>query len=54
MAASKRRSWLHILAFAAITALSVYAILEIEYPREGFIRMNDYDRVLIELRESMQ
>jgi hypothetical protein len=54
MAVSKWRHWLHILAFAAITALSVYAILEIEYPRAGFIRMDAYDQVLIDLRESMQ
>jgi hypothetical protein len=54
MAGSRQRSWLHILAFAAITTFSVYAILEIEYPRAGFFNMEAYDQVLIELRERMQ
>jgi hypothetical protein len=53
-AGSKRRSWLHVVAFAAITATSVYVILDIEYPRVGLVRLDAYDSVLIELRESMQ
>jgi hypothetical protein len=53
MASSKQRSWLHIMAFAAITVISVYVILDIEYPRTGFIRVDAYDAVLRELRDSM-
>jgi hypothetical protein len=52
-AASKQRSWLHVTAFAAITVISVYVTLDIEYPRVGFVRLDAYDSVLIELRESM-
>ena len=44
---------LHVLSFAAITVISVYVILDIEYPRAGFIRLNAYDRVL-DLRETMK
>jgi len=54
MAGSKQRSWLHMTAFAVITAISVFVVLEIEYPRTGFIRLAAYDQVLVELRESMQ
>jgi hypothetical protein len=54
MAGSKQRSWLHVAAFAAITVISVYVILDLEYPRAGFIRLDAYDSVLNELRESMQ
>ena len=54
MAGSKQRSWLHILAFAAITVISVYVILDIEYPRAGLIRLDAYDQVLVELRETMK
>jgi hypothetical protein len=54
MAKCSRRSWLHMTAFAAITAVTVYVILDIEYPRLGLIRIDAADRVLIELRESMK
>jgi hypothetical protein len=54
MAGSKHRSWMHITAFIVITVISVYVILEIEYPRMGFIRYGAHEQVLIELRESMQ
>ncbi len=53
MAASPR-SWLHILGFTAITVITVFVILDIEYPRRGLIRADVYDQVLIELRESMK
>lgn len=54
MAGSKQRSGLHILAFAAVTVITVYVILDIEYPRSGFIRLDAYDQALVELRESMK
>ena len=52
-AGSKQRSWLHITAFVTITVISVYVILDIENPRAGLIRIDAYDSVLIQLRESM-
>jgi len=54
MAGGARRSWLHIIAFVAATVVSVYVILEIEYPRRGFIRIDAYDQVLVDVRRSMQ
>jgi len=54
MAGSKQRSWLHFLAFAAVTVVSVYVILDIEYPRAGFIRLDAYDQVLADLRDTMK
>ena len=53
MAGGKSRSWIHIIGFALIMATTVYVILDLEFPRVGFIRVNAADRVLIELRESM-
>ena len=41
-------------AFAVITVVTVYVILDIEYPRLGLIRIDAADLVLIELRESMK
>jgi len=55
MAGSKRPSWLHIAAFAVVYVISVYVILEIEYPRLGSLSVleTSYDRVLVDVRESM-
>jgi hypothetical protein len=38
----------------AITVITVFVILDIEYPRRGLIRADVYDQVLIELREDMK
>jgi hypothetical protein len=54
MAEGKHRSWIHILGFAVIMGISVFVILDLEYPRMGFIRLDAYDQVLVELREKMQ
>jgi hypothetical protein len=54
MASSKARNWLHMLGLAFVMAVSVYVILDIEYPRLGFIRVDDFDQALVELRESMK
>jgi hypothetical protein len=54
MASSKARNWLHMLGLAFVMAVSVYVILDIEYPRLGFIRVDSFDQALVELRESMK
>ena len=52
--ANKDRSWLHTVIFAAILSLTVYVIVDLEFPRLGLIRVDAADQVLIELRKSMQ
>jgi hypothetical protein len=54
MAGSKARSWVHMLGFAAITAITVYVILDMEFPRFGLIRVDAMDQVLVDLRQSMK
>jgi hypothetical protein len=54
MAGGRLRSWIHILGFAAATAVTVYVIMDIEYPRFGLIRVDGADRVLVEVKESMK
>jgi hypothetical protein len=54
MAASKLRSWLHILGFAATMSVAVYVILDFEFPRVGLIRVDTFDQVLVDLRDSMK
>ncbi len=53
-ARAKTRSWLHLLTFAAIMGLTVYVIIDIEYPRYGFIKIDAFDEVLGSLRNSIQ
>ena len=54
MAVSRERSWLHIAAFSLVTVVTVFVILELEYPRSGFLHMYQYDEALVELRQSIQ
>jgi hypothetical protein len=49
----KSRSWLHILCFVFVTAVTVYVTLDIEYPRLGFIRVDEFDQALVDLRNNM-
>ena len=46
--------WIHKIAFAGIVAATVYVILDIEYPRLGFVRIDAIDRVLVDVREGMK
>ena len=46
--------WMHMLAFAVIMAVTVYVILDLEYPRLGLIRVDAVDQVLVDLRDSMK
>jgi hypothetical protein len=54
MAASVNRSWLHILGFVITTAVTVFVILDVEYPRHGLFRLDTYDQVFAQVRESMK
>jgi hypothetical protein len=54
MSGSKVRSWIHSFAFATVLAVTVYVILDMEYPRLGFIRVDSFDQVLVDLRQSMK
>jgi hypothetical protein len=53
MAGGRRRSWIHIVCFAAIMAICAYVILDLEFPRAGLIRVDAVDRLLVDLRRSM-
>jgi site-specific recombinase XerC len=50
----KARRWLHILSVAVVMAVSLYVILDVEFPRLVFIQVDAFDQALVELRESMQ
>ncbi len=48
------RRWFYPVVFAAILSTTVYVIIDVEFPRVGFIRVDAADRVLVDLRKSMQ
>lgn len=54
MAEAETRSWMHMLIYSTILALAVYVILDLEYPRVGWVRIHAADHVLIDLRASMK
>jgi len=53
-AGEKGYAWIHKIAFATIVALTVYVILDIEYPRLGFVRIDAIDHLLVEVRAGMK
>lgn len=53
MAQGKTRSWIHIMAFTVIVTITMYVILDLEYPRLGLIRIDTFDQAMVDLRQSM-
>jgi hypothetical protein len=54
MASRKHLNLLHSGAFAVVLAVTVYVIIDLEYPRVGLIQMSDSDQVLVDLRKGME
>jgi hypothetical protein len=54
MAVAPSRSWLHVVGFAAILALTIYVTVDLEYPRLGLIRIDEFDSVLADVRAAMR
>jgi hypothetical protein len=50
---NRHRPRLHAFVFAAITALSIYMIVDLEFPRLGLIRVDTADQLMVDLRKSM-
>lgn len=44
---------LYILSYIVITAFTIYIIIDLEYPRLGFIRVRSFDVVLTDARKLM-
>jgi hypothetical protein len=51
LARGRWRNWIQILCFAAVMSIAFYVILDLEFPRLGWIRLDD--RALVELRQNM-
>ena len=53
MAKGRALSRIHAVGFALVLAATVYVIVDLEYPRLGFIRVDAADQALVDLRRSM-
>ena len=49
-----KRTWVHVVTFAATLAAAFYMIIDLEFPRLGLIKVDDFDQVLVDLRQSMR
>ena len=49
-----RRSVLHAVLYAASIALTIYIVLDLDYPRRGLIRLETTDQILEQLRQSIR
>jgi hypothetical protein len=54
MSSTKARSWFYMLLIAITISLTLYVILDLEYPRFGLIRIDSADQILLELRGQMR
>jgi hypothetical protein len=52
--AGQTRSFVHNVAFAGVLTLSLFVIVDYEFPRLGLIRVDAADSVLAEVRRSMR
>src|SRR5262245_42113438 len=53
MGASEVPSRPHIVVLALLLSVTLYVILDFEYPRLGLIRIDDFDQLLVQVRASM-
>ncbi len=52
-AGNKQKTPIHSLFYILLIALTIYIIVNIEYPRIGFVGMETFDKILIEVRNRM-
>jgi len=43
-----------MVLYAMAIAVTIYAVLDLEYPRSGLIRLNAADRAMLQLRNSIR
>ncbi len=53
MAKGRRASRIHVLTFAGTLAVTAYVILNLEFPRAGFIGLGAMDALLVQVRATM-
>jgi len=51
---NKDRRWFHHVTFALAISLSIYVIVDLEYPRLGLIKVDSADQALLDVAASMR
>jgi hypothetical protein len=54
MVAVAARSWIHLVIFAVTLTVTLYTVTDMEYPRLGLIRIENFDHFLVEAYEQMR
>jgi len=54
MAKRQSRSWLHMVVYSLVIAITIYAVLDLDDPRSGLIRLDAADNALYQLRDSIR
>jgi hypothetical protein len=54
MSENEAASLLHMVTYAAVMAIVLNVVIDLEFPRFGLIRLSEADRFLAEVRQSMQ
>lgn len=53
-AESKRYTSIHILSYVVIVTFTVFLILNLEFPRVGIVRVDAFDKILIDVERNWQ
>jgi hypothetical protein len=53
MGLANHRSWVHMLTFAGCVSIALYLIFELEFPRQGLVRTDSFDRPLLDVRQRL-
>lgn len=54
MARRRSRSWFHGLLYAVVISITIFTVLDLDYPRFGLIRLTAADNALTRLRDSIR
>ena len=53
-ATGPRRTWFYPVVLSATMALTLYVVIDLEYPRQGLIRVDGADKVLSDMRPAIR
>ena len=54
MGERRKRSWFYTIAYALVVSLTIYAVVDLDHPRSGLIRLDAADATMTRLRDSIR